>query len=83
MYRGRGPIPPVFAGIGIQPNHVAEAGPGDWDAVVKLAGPARSSPSARRGWTGTGIRAVSVAGRYFARHLALAPNEAAGDHSLP
>jgi TatD DNase family protein len=29
--------PTVVAAVGIQPNHVAEAEPGDWDAVVKLA----------------------------------------------
>src|SRR5436309_2947146 len=29
--------PPVLATVGIQPNNVAQAGPGDWDAVVKLA----------------------------------------------
>ncbi len=27
----------VFAAVGIQPNHVAEAGPDDWDQVVALA----------------------------------------------
>jgi TatD DNase family protein len=29
--------PGVFASVGIQPNHVAEAAPGDWDRVVALA----------------------------------------------
>jgi len=28
---------PVFAVVGIQPNHVAEAETGDWDAIVALA----------------------------------------------
>src|SRR4051812_19815724 len=28
---------PLAATVGIQPNHVAEAAPGDWDAVVALA----------------------------------------------
>jgi TatD DNase family protein len=28
--------PALFATVGIQPNHVAEAGPGDWDEVVRL-----------------------------------------------
>jgi TatD DNase family protein len=27
----------VFSSVGIQPNHVAEAGPGDWERVVALA----------------------------------------------
>jgi TatD DNase family protein len=27
----------VVAAVGIQPNHVAEAGPGDWDEIVQLA----------------------------------------------
>src|SRR5690348_17021684 len=27
----------LVATVGIQPNHVAEAAPGDWDAVVALA----------------------------------------------
>jgi TatD DNase family protein len=30
--------PLVVAAVGIQPNHVAEARPGDWDEVVRLAG---------------------------------------------
>lgn len=29
--------PLVVAAVGIQPNHAAEAKPGDWDAIVKLA----------------------------------------------
>ncbi len=29
--------PIVFAAVGIQPNHVAEAGPGDWEEIVRLA----------------------------------------------
>src|SRR5687767_11446983 len=29
--------PIVVAAVGIQPNHVAEAKPTDWDAIVKLA----------------------------------------------
>src|SRR4051794_16455509 len=30
-------IPRVFAAVGNHPNHVAEAGPGDWDRVRELA----------------------------------------------
>jgi TatD DNase family protein len=33
-----GRFPQVFAAVGIQPNYVHEAQPGDWDAIVKLAG---------------------------------------------
>ena len=29
--------PGVFAAVGIQPNHVAQAGPGDWERVIGLA----------------------------------------------
>src|SRR5262245_12814621 len=36
---GRHPL--VWATVGIQPNNVAEAGPGDWDEVVRLAAAAR------------------------------------------
>lgn len=31
----------VFAAVGIQPNHGAEAAPGDWERVVELAGASR------------------------------------------
>jgi len=30
-------FPAVFAAVGIQPNHTAEAQPGDWEEVVRLA----------------------------------------------
>src|SRR5207253_1106964 len=30
-------FPAVFAAVGIQPNHAAEARPGDWEEVVRLA----------------------------------------------
>ena len=30
-------FPILFAAVGIQPNHVAEAQPGDWDAIVRQA----------------------------------------------
>ncbi len=29
--------PGVFAAVGVQPNHVAEAGPGDWERIVALS----------------------------------------------
>ena len=53
--RSARPHPGVFAAVGIQPNDVAEAGPGDWDRVVALADAARVvARSARRGSTATG-----------------------------
>ena len=67
-------FPLVAAAVGIQPNHVAEAAPGDWDAIVALA---ESEPL---------VHAIGETGldRYwdrapfamqedsFARHMALA-----------
>src|SRR5262245_35890641 len=32
-----GRFPLVWASVGIQPNHVAEAQPGDWDEIERLA----------------------------------------------
>jgi TatD DNase family protein len=63
----------LAASVGIQPNHVAEANPGDWDEVVRLV-------------TAAGVVAVGETGLdrhwdytpfaqqedYFARHLELA-----------
>ena len=65
--------PSLAATVGIQPNHVAEAAPGDWDAVCGLV-------------TAPGVAAVGETGLdrhwnytpfpqqqdYFARHLQLA-----------
>jgi TatD DNase family protein len=65
--------PALAATVGIQPNHVAEAAPGDWDEVVKLAG--------RPGVVGLGETGLDrywdrapfpMQEDYFARHLALA-----------
>ena len=67
-------FPQLRAVVGIQPNHVAEAGPGDWDEIVRLAE------------TAANVVAVGESGLdrywdrapfplqqdYFARHLALA-----------
>ncbi len=69
-----GRFPQLRAVVGIQPNHVAEAGAGDWDEIVKLAE------------TAANVVAVGESGLdrywdrapfplqedYFARHLALA-----------
>lgn len=67
-------FPQLRAVVGIQPNHVAEAGPSDWDEIVTLAE------------TAANVVAVGESGLdrywdrapfplqedYFARHLALA-----------
>ncbi|HYH63990.1 MAG TPA: TatD family hydrolase [Urbifossiella sp.] len=66
--------PLVVAAVGIQPNHVAEAAPGDWDDVVRLA---ESEPCVVAiGETGLDRywdRApFALQEEYFARHIALA-----------
>lgn len=66
--------PLVVAAVGIQPNHVAEAQPGDWDEVVRLA---ESEPRvAAIGETGLDRywdRApFALQEDYFARHIELA-----------
>jgi TatD DNase family protein len=64
----------VVAAVGIQPNHAAEAAPGDWDEVVRLAeaGP----PVVAIGETGLDRYwdrcPFPIQEEYFARHLALA-----------
>ena len=68
----------LLAAVGIQPNGVVEAEPGDWDAVVALA---ESSPRvAAIGETGLDRywdRApFALQEDYFARHLELAHAEA-------
>lgn len=67
-------FPNVLAAVGIQPNHVAEAAPGDWDEVVRLV---ESEPRiAAVGETGLDRywdRApFTMQEEYFARHLELA-----------
>ncbi len=63
----------VWASVGIQPNHVAEAAPGDWDAVVRLAASSRVVALGETGldryWDRTPFDQQED---YFARHLALA-----------
>jgi TatD DNase family protein len=63
----------VFASVGIQPNHVAEAAAGDWDEVVKLSGSpkvvALGETGLDRHWTYTPFPQQED---YFARHLDLA-----------
>ena len=65
---------PIFAAVGIQPNHVAEASPGDWDDVVKWAQAepkvvAIGETGLDRYWDKTPFAQQE---EYFARHLALA-----------
>lgn len=66
--------PLVVAAVGIQPNHAAEAAPGDWDEVVRLA---ESEPRVVAiGETGLDRywdRApFALQEEYFVRHIALA-----------
>jgi TatD DNase family protein len=64
--------PPLFATVGIQPNHVAEAAPGDWDEVVRLAAAAKVVALGETGldryWDYAPFPAQED---YFARHLEL------------
>jgi TatD DNase family protein len=66
--------PLVVAAVGIQPNHAAEAKPGDWDAIVQLA---KTEPRVVAiGETGLDRywdRApFALQEEYFARHMELA-----------
>jgi TatD DNase family protein len=69
--RQHGPF--VEASVGIQPNTVAQAGAGDWDAIVSLAGEARVAALGETGldryWDYTPFAQQED---YFARHLTLA-----------
>jgi TatD DNase family protein len=66
-------FPSLRAVVGIQPNHVSDAGPGDWDEIVKLAETAANVVAV--GETGLDRywdRApFPLQEDYFARHLAL------------
>jgi TatD DNase family protein len=63
----------VFAAVGVQPNHAAEAAPGDWERVVALAGEpgvvALGETGLDRYWDYTPF---AVQQEWFDRHLALA-----------
>lgn len=65
--------PAVWASVGIQPNHAAEAGPDDWDEVVRLVGRQRVVALGETGldryWDHTPF---PLQEDYFARHLGLA-----------
>src|SRR5438128_4412712 len=62
--------PAVWASVGIQPNHVAEAAPTAWDEVLSLVGRDRvvalGETGLDRHWDYTPLQE-----EYFARHLAL------------
>jgi TatD DNase family protein len=64
--------PQVFAVVGIQPNHVAEAQPGDWDRIVELAGAPKvvglGETGLDRYWD---YAPLELQQDYFARHLQL------------
>lgn len=64
--------PGVFASVGIQPNYCAEAGPGDWDEVVRLASApnvvALGETGLDRYWDYTPFE---VQQDYFDRHIRL------------
>jgi TatD DNase family protein len=70
---------PLFASVGIQPNHAGEAGPTDWDEVVRLATAtevvALGETGLDRYWDYTPF---ALQEDYFARHLDLARK-----HQLP
>jgi TatD DNase family protein len=70
---------PLFATVGIQPNHVAEAAPHDWDEVVRLVGTAKVVALGETGLDRYWDRAPFPQQEdYFARHLELARR-----HALP
>jgi TatD DNase family protein len=62
----------VLATVGIHPNNAAEAGPGDWDEVLRLAGSPRvvgvGETGLDRHWDFTPF---PLQEDYFARHLVL------------
>lgn len=66
--------PLVVAAVGIQPNHVAEAAPGDWDEVVRLAeNEPRVVAVGETGLDRYWDRApFALQEEYFARHIELA-----------
>lgn len=71
--------PGVFAAVGVQPNHAAEAAPGDWERIVELVGRPKvvavGETGLDRHWDHTPF---PVQQAWFDRHLALAHG-----HDLP
>src|SRR5262245_31067594 len=68
-----GRFPSVSASVGIQPNHVTEASPDDWNAIVQMVNDLRvvaiGETGLDRHWDFTPFAQQE---EYFARHLALA-----------
>lgn len=65
--------PALFATVGIQPNHVAEAAPNDWDEVVRLVTAPKVVAVGETGLDRYWDRApFPLQEDYFARHLELA-----------
>ncbi|MEX0717317.1 MAG: TatD family hydrolase [Planctomycetaceae bacterium] len=65
--------PRVFAAVGIQPNYAAEAKPGDWEEIERLAGEPKVVAIGETGldryWD---FAPLDVQADYFRRHLELA-----------
>ncbi|OWK36160.1 TatD family hydrolase [Fimbriiglobus ruber] len=63
----------LAAAVGIQPNHVAEAGPGDWDEIVRAVADPHVVAVGETGLDRYWDRApFPLQEEYFARHLELA-----------
>lgn len=64
--------PAVYAAVGIQPNYVAEARPGDWEAIERLASQptvvAVGETGLDRYWD---FAPLDLQSEYFAKHVAL------------
>ncbi|MGE3316772.1 MAG: TatD family hydrolase, partial [Planctomycetaceae bacterium] len=65
--------PQVYAVIGIQPNYVSQAQPGDWEAIERLATASRvvgiGETGLDRYWD---YAPIDLQAEYFTRHLDLA-----------
>jgi len=67
-----GRFPLLRAAVGIQPNHVAEAQPGDWDVILELVNRPECVAVGETGLDRYWDRApFALQEDYFARHLAL------------
>ncbi len=65
--------PMLFAAVGIQPNHVAEIQPGDWDAILELTKHAKVKAIGETGLDRYWDRApFPLQEEFFAKHLELA-----------